>query len=146
MMQRLKEIPIFSSAPTEVEADLYNLVRRAVLKSSEPIRIPLSGAPHLEMIIDEDSWTCVDAFNDDLPIVAWLKFEVKNRTDLHSPIRCVKNYYHFAGAKVSSDALNSTVVYLEAHMNPAPVCMLDQPNQRKKTWKTNTETVLSCVK
>lgn len=145
MMWRLKDLPAFSSAPTTVDASHFNLIRRAVMKSREPIRITLNNMPHVDMIIDEDSWVCVDRSNNDLPIVAWLEFETENRSALHTPIRCSKNYYHFAAGKVAADALEIAANYLTEHYTPAPVCELVIPSKKRKVWRTTTKAELSCV-
>ncbi len=145
MMWRLKDIPVFSSAPTTIDAEIFNQIRRHTLRSADPIRIPLESTPDIHVLIDEDSWVCVDSTNHDFPIVAWVGFDTHNRNTLHTPIKCQKDYYHFGAGKIASSALEETVAYLHDLFAPAPVCNLIPQNQSKKTWKTNTAAELTCI-
>ncbi len=144
MMWRLADVPAYSTYTSAVEAPLYNTIRRAVLHSTQPIRIPIAGLSHIEMIIDEDSWVCVDTTNNDFPIVSWVTFETSKRYALSAPVQCEKNYYHYAAGKVAASALKTAKKYLTEMYSPAPVCTLAS-NKPKKTWKTGTKAVLSCV-
>lgn len=145
MMWRLNDIPVYSTVPTIVDAKIFNLIRLAVLKSREPIRITLNTMSHVDMIIDHDSWVCVDNTNNDFPLVAWVEFETQQRDNLHTPINCKRKAYHFVAGKVAADALATTADYLIEHFTPSPVCELVIHDKKKKVWKTTTAAELSCV-
>lgn len=105
MMWRLKELPIYSSFPTTVEAGHYNQIRLALRRLSGPIRLELINHRNVDLLIDDDSWVCVDRNMGDMPIVAWTDFETQDRSALHAPVTCNLHYYHAAAAVVARDAL-----------------------------------------
>ena len=120
MMWRLKEIPKYSSSGTTVSAAQYNTIRLALRRLSDNLRFPLDGLSHIDMIIDNDSWVCVDRTLNDLPIVAWTDFGEGPR-GLHEPINCQLHYYHFCAGKIARSALIETKAALEAHMQEKSV-------------------------
>ena len=115
MMWRLKEIPKYSSSGTTVSADVYNTIRLALCRLSPVVRMPLPGLAQIDMIIDDDSWVCVDRSMDDLPIVAWTNFSRTER-GLHEPINCQLHYYHFCAGKIGRSALQSTKCLLDGKL------------------------------
>lgn len=108
MMWRLKEVPVYSSFPTQVEAIYYNQIRLALRRLSNPIRLELINQRNIDMVIDNDSWVCVDRSMNDLPIVAWTDFETQGRSSLLDPIKCNLHYYHAAAGLIARDALSIT--------------------------------------
>ncbi len=106
-MSRTGEVPCFARRADQVEARLYNLWRRARLHLTMPVRIPLPGQPGVVMILEANEWVCVDARQNDLPILAWVEFEDRGRDALHLPVRCKLNYYHFAASRYRSRALEA---------------------------------------
>lgn len=108
MMWRLKEVPAFSSFPTQVEPIHFNQIRLALRRLSNPIRLELSNQRNVDMIIDNDSWVCVDRSMNDLPIVAWTDFETRDRNSLLAPVKCNLHYYHGAAGLIVRDALSIT--------------------------------------
>jgi len=144
-MYRLIDLPVYSATPTAITAEQFNLIRRAVINSSQPIRIPLNNLTHVDIIIDKDSWVCVDNSNNDSPIVAWVNFESQHRDAIHTPIGCTKNYYHFAAGKVSATALQTATNYLTENFATAPVCQLPVARKHKKVWQTRTDSQLFCI-
>ena len=115
MMWRLKEVPKYSSSGTTVSAEHYNVTRLALRRISGVIRIPLEGLSHIDMIIDDDSWVCVDRTMNDLPIVAWTNFSNATR-GLHEPINCQLHYYHFCAGKIARNALIATKSLLDSKL------------------------------
>ena len=108
MMWRLKDVPKYSVADSRVEAVYFNKIRLALRRLPGPIRLQLKHLKNMDMIIDEDSWVCVDTSLHDLPIVAWTDFRTEGRDNLHEPIECRLSYYHFKAALLVHDALSIT--------------------------------------
>ena len=115
MMWRLKEVPKYSSSGTTVSAEVYNTVRLALRRLAPVVRMPLPGLAQIDIIIDDDSWVCVDRSMDDLPIVAWTNFSCNER-GLHEPINCQLHYYHFCAAKIARSALQATKSLLDGRL------------------------------
>ena len=145
MMWRLKDIPAVSSLPSTIDAEVYNQVHRIALRSAEPVRIPLVSTAHIHLLIDVDSWVCVDSTNHDFPVVAWLEFDIHNRDSLQQPISCIKNYYRLGAGKVAANALVDALAYFNEHLAPAPVCNLPNTQPTNKVWKTGTAAELRCI-
>ena len=145
MMWRLENLPVYSSAPTKVEARIFNLIRRALRQTDKPIRIPFSYDREVDVLIDEDSWVCVNNTNNDMPFVAWVGFESQGRSALHTPITCTKNYYHYAAGRIACQAMDEIEAFLTEHFEPAPVCMLESASRKRRVWYTSNEIQLSCV-
>lgn len=108
MLRRLNEVPKYSQASCRVQAGDYNIIRLALRRLPEPIVLQLNKLPHINMIIDEDSWVCVDSSLNDLPIIAWTDFQTGRRSNLHEPIQCQLSYYHFQASALVTRALNTT--------------------------------------
>lgn len=108
MMWRLKEMPVYSSFPTQVGAIYYNQIRLALRRLPKPIRLELISQRNIDMIIDIDSWVGVDRSMNDMPIVAWTDFETRDRDDLFAPVTCNLHYYHAAAGLIARDALSIT--------------------------------------
>lgn len=107
-MSRVAGKAIYQQQQDEVTAKLYNLWRRAKLHFKFPIRFPLIGYRGLVMILDEDEWLCIDENNNDMPIICWLDFVDQGRDALHVPVKCTRNYYHFAADKIREHVLELT--------------------------------------
>lgn len=112
MMWRIKEVPKYSSAESRVAAQYYNTIRLALRRISGNIRFKIDGLQGIDMIIDDDSWVCVDRTLNDLPVVAWTDFNVGERNSLQDPVRCQLHYYHFGAATIAHRAIKTTNDYL----------------------------------
>ncbi len=112
-MSRIGEVPVYAQRPDEVSASLYNLWRRAKLHWPCPIRLQLSVQPGVVMILEEREWICADTRQNDLPILAWVEFEDRNRNALHLPVGCMLNYYHFAASRLRAEVLAAAERALE---------------------------------
>ncbi len=99
------DTPYLAQRNGEVDARLYNLWRRAKLHFALPMRLPLVGYAGLVMILDENEWVCADEHQNNIPILAWVEFEDQGRDNLHLPVKCKLNHYHFAASKVRSHSL-----------------------------------------
>ena len=80
--------------PKVIEATTFNQARLALLRVSNPLRVSLKDHPCLDVILSHEQWLCVDACNNDQPIMAWSEFEMQHRTELHKPIECKLYMYH----------------------------------------------------
>jgi hypothetical protein len=94
MFSHLADLPRYSSAECELDAALYNRVTIALRRLGSPLRFPLPWLRHLDMILDDETWIVVDNSLNDIPIMAWLDFQVGHRNALHTPIPCKFYTYH----------------------------------------------------
>jgi len=142
MMQRLHDIPVYSTLETQVPAEYYNRIKLTTLRLGGAVRFGLKGFQYVDVIIDNDSWVCVDTSLDDLPMVAWVDFNVRGRDNLYQPITCTLNYYHYMSGLIARDALPN----IDAHL----LCQLDEwlqydMNTPKKRHKKHAKGHLSLV-
>lgn len=119
MSHWLDGVPVFAERTDEVEARLYNLWRRARLHLELPLRLPLPELTGMVMLLDEESWVCVDERLNDVPVLAWIGFEDRHRDALHLPVRCRLNYYHYAASKIRAEALAELETVLDAAVREA---------------------------
>ncbi len=117
MIKRLKDIPVYSSAQTTIESELFNTIRIATQRLALPIRLSLPRFQYVDIIIDHDSWACVDRSLNDLPIISWTKFEIATRSTLHLPVECLISNYHFQSTQVAVGALAFTKMALERKLS-----------------------------
>ncbi len=115
-MSRVGDLPIYEQRDDEVNAKLYNLWRRAKLHFPCPMRIDLPDLSGMVMILEEHEWVCADEHQNDLPILAWVEFEDKGRSSLHTPVKCKLNYYHFMASKVRKRSLELMEEILEERL------------------------------
>ncbi|ALP52243.1 hypothetical protein Tel_03270 [Candidatus Tenderia electrophaga] len=131
MMWRLKDVPKYTQAESRVQARDYNTVRLALRRLPGPIILQLKDLSHMNMILDEDSWVCVDSSLNDLPIIAWTDFQAAGRANLHEPVRCLLSYYHYQAGALVTKALDSTREQLSRRM-AAPHRDSDGPPTRRR--------------
>ena len=93
MRSRIYEVPTCLIETIEVEAERYNLIRLALLRFGGPLRFPLVGLRNLDIMLDRESWVCVDRSALDLPVAAWNRFEDQSRSDLQADVRCELRHY-----------------------------------------------------
>lgn len=117
-MSRVGEVPVYAQREDRLEAELYNLWRRARLHLPLPIRFDVPGHAGAEMIIEEHEWVCVNGLQNDLPILAWVEFEDEHRDALHLPVPCKLNYYHFAASRLRAAALEAARETLDELLHP----------------------------
>ncbi len=114
-MSRFGEVPAYARRGEQVDASLYNLWRRVRLNLGLPLRFDLPGYRGVSMILEEGHWVCVNAWQQDLPILAWHDFQ-RRRPALHEPVACVLDYYHFAASRYRQPALNAMEMVLNARL------------------------------
>ncbi|NNF96518.1 MAG: hypothetical protein HKM94_06295 [Halobacteria archaeon] len=93
MKSYLDDIPVYESIQTTVSAEHFNLVQIALKRLGSPIRFELPKLRTLDFLLDEETWIIVDRSLNDIPVMAWLNFETKDRS-LHEALNCTLNLYH----------------------------------------------------
>jgi hypothetical protein len=63
----------------KIEAACCNRARLALHRLGRPLRVAIGGHRGLEVILDDRCWLCVDSFHDDVPVLAWCRFDTKGR-------------------------------------------------------------------
>ena len=118
-MSRILTMPVYASRDDEVEAALYNLWRRAKLHLRLPLRFELPPSTQMVLIIEQDHWVVVDQNQYDLPMLAWVDFQDKGRSDLYTPVACTLNYYHYMASQLRKKVLVQMSEILEARLKNA---------------------------
>lgn len=93
MRSRIYEVPACFVETIEVEAERYNLIRLAIARFGGALRFPLIGLRNLDILLDRESWVCVDRSALDLPVAAWNRFEDQGRQQLQGNVRCELRHY-----------------------------------------------------
>ena len=93
MRSRLPNIPVLRSANATIGAEQFNRTRLALMRFENPLRLVLPGLRGLDMMIDRDTWLCIDRTLNDLPVLAWTDFQITGR-GLHEPVACRALYFH----------------------------------------------------
>jgi len=121
-MNRTKDTPIYEQRNDTVDARLFNLWRRARIHELLPQRFEEPDTtPGIAIIADISEWVCVNIAANDLPILAWVDFENRERNSLHIPVCCKLNYYHFAASRYRARSLEILYAGLEQ-------CLLNPEN------------------
>ncbi|NQV84814.1 MAG: hypothetical protein HQ494_13460 [Rhodospirillales bacterium] len=107
MDARLADMPIMAQRPDHLDAATFNIWRRARGRWGHPLRLDGLGLKQMELILCDRYWVCVDAFQHDCPILAWVDIEDSGRSSLHEPIACNLNYYHFAASALRGPVLKA---------------------------------------
>jgi hypothetical protein len=112
---RHDEVPQLSSRPGKVNALYYNHVQTALKRLGNQIRLKIPKLKHLDLILQKDAWIIVDTVLNDVPVLAWTRFETEARDSLHEPIHCEIRFFHFAASMV----LNRTLEAMELMLGEA---------------------------
>jgi hypothetical protein len=94
MRSRLDEVPVLKTLRCRLEASQYNPLRLALLRLGSPLRVELPKLRHLDLVLIDDLWVCVDRMLSDLPIAAWSEFDRTSRHALDEPVPCTLRVYH----------------------------------------------------
>lgn len=124
MKKRLEGLPRYSESSTTVPAELFNTVKLALLRLSNPLRFAIPGLRNIELILDDEAWVCFDNSLNDMPILAWTEFKIEHRDSLVEPIPCEFYTYH-AHAEVILDTVTS---YIMEHLDEELHSNLHQGN------------------
>jgi hypothetical protein len=117
MTTRIHDMPIYATRSEQMDASLYNLWRRARLHLKLPLRLKLPALKSMCLILENDCWVVVDPRHDDLPLLAWVDFQGIGRSNLHQPVACTINYYHFMASAVRPKVLAEIGAELEAQLH-----------------------------
>ncbi len=104
-MSRIGDLPVYQQRDDLVSAKLYNLWRRAKLHFAMPLRLEFAEELGIVMILDQHEWVCANGKQDDLPILAWVEFADQYRDALHTDVKCMLNYYHYAASMYRAKSL-----------------------------------------
>lgn len=115
LYSRHDEVPQLSSRAGKVDALFYNHAQTALKRLGSQIRLKIPKLKHLDLIIQKDAWIIVDITLNDIPVVAWTRFETENRASLHEPIQCEIRFFHFAASMI----LNRTLEAMELMLGEA---------------------------
>jgi len=117
MKSILDNLPCYSRYRAKIEAPVYNRIKLAQIRGGKgklhTLRFQLKELRHLDLIIDDETWICVDRDQNDIPIIAWLNFQTQHRQELHKPIDCEVYSYHAYADMIEQRVLNYTMRYLE---------------------------------
>lgn len=102
MKEILSSVPIYERREAELDAGLVNLVTIALKRLPAPVRISLPKLRTLDLLLDSDAWVVVDNSLNDIPVLAWVDFQLQGRSSLHQPVSCHLNLYHAHGDKLLS--------------------------------------------
>jgi hypothetical protein len=92
--------------PKKIEAECYNRGRLALLRYGNSLRATLSQHRGLEVILNRESWLCVDSLADDQPVLEWREFSVHARDNLYKPVTCKLYLYHNCAGLIMGSALD----------------------------------------
>ena len=96
------------SMQKNIEAACYNHVRLAMHRLGKPLRVELPDHRGLEIILNNESWLCVDSIHDDQPIMMWCDFDTsKHNSALHVDVPCVLHLYHTHASLIMGSALDA---------------------------------------
>ncbi len=105
MASLIDDMPVYARRADEIEAALYNLWRRARARFGAPLRLAMPAFKGVALVLEERAWVCINLYQNELPILAWVDFEDEGRAALHTPVACHLNYYHYAASKLRGPAL-----------------------------------------
>lgn len=118
MSTRLDDVPAHKVETTYIEAARFNRVKLALLRLDNPIRLSLPGLKGMDVILEEETWVCVDRTLYDLPVIAWTDFDVLQRDNLHKPILCKQLLYHVHASVIIESVLSSMDFLLDERLRP----------------------------
>ena len=113
---RLADMPVMARRDDHLDAEVFNVWRRARRRWGPRLRLDDLGLKQMEMVLTDRYWVCVDAIRHDCPILAWVDIQDTDRASLHEPIPCTLNYYHFAASAVRAKVLAKVKEVLEARL------------------------------
>ncbi len=108
MTSRLQALTPLRSMQKLIEARCYNHARLALLRAARPVRVTLPRHRCLDVIVEDHGWLCVDCAQDDLPVLAWHRFDTtRHNAALHEPVPCLLELYHMHAGLVMGTALDA---------------------------------------
>ncbi len=133
MSTRIENVPRLKTVPASINAQLYNITRLATIRFGTPLRLRLPGLRTIDVILNRNTWVCVDRAMYDLPALAWTHINHEARLALHTPVESELHYYHIHANISAHKVLDSLHAGLEemlanaAPNKPGQVIKLPQP-------------------
>jgi hypothetical protein len=106
--------------PKLIEAACYNRARLALRRLGWTLRVAIGGHRRLEVILDDLCWLWVDGFYDDVPVLAWCRFDTRERWDLRAPVPCSLQVCHLHGGVVMGAVLEARKPALDQRLGNRP--------------------------
>lgn len=94
MKSKLEDLPTFEIRQVTVKAIHYNLAQVALKRLGCPLRFVLPKLRTLDLHLEKDAWIVVDKSLNDIPVMAWVDFDISERASLHEDIPCTLKIYH----------------------------------------------------
>jgi len=121
MSTRIENVPKLRTVPASINAQLYNTALLAILRLEAPLRIRLPGLRTIDVVLNRNTWVCLDRAMYDLPALAWTHINQTGRGALHAPVECELHYYHIHANISAHKVLDSLHTALEEMLaNAAP--------------------------
>jgi len=121
MSTRIENAPKLRTVPASINAELYNIALLATLRFEAPPRIRLPGLSTIDVVINRNTWVCLDRAMYDLPALTWTHINQNGRSALHTPVDCELHYYHIHANISAHKVLSNLYAALEKMLaNPAP--------------------------
>lgn len=117
MSSRIDEVPKLRTQPTLIDGARYNQVRLGLIRLKNPLRLSLPGLRGMDILLDNQSWICVDRTLYDLPVLAWTDFEVDSRLGIHEPVRCLLHYYHIHAELITETVLSTVMTEIAQRLD-----------------------------
>jgi len=93
--------------PKRIDAVCYNRIRLELLRRGAPLRVAVPRHRGLEILLTDEVWLGIQALGQDLPLLAWSRFEVTARTGLNEPVVCQLSLYHVHAGLIMGSALEA---------------------------------------
>lgn len=99
---------------TSLTAEQFNAIRLGILRLGSPLTFDLNDIKGLRCILDDHAWVFVDRFVNDMPLLAWTRFET--RSTLNEQISCELRLYHFKADLLVEKALRLVIEAVDTQM------------------------------
>ena len=110
----------------------YNLVHIALKRLENPLRLELPRLRTLDLILENDAWIVVDRSLNDIPVVAWIDFNVAHRETLHEPVACERRTYHTHALLIVDKVIEAMHLILGERLGKPTPAGTDQVTPLKK--------------
>lgn len=119
MVSRIEGVPVIAKRRDRVPARLYNLWRRSRMHLGVEQSLSLPGMKEMELILEAHAWVVVDHNRNQVPVLAWVDFQVSPQRGLHESVPCTLNYYHFMASSLRGKVVNAMGDELEKRLKLA---------------------------
>lgn len=99
-----------------VEARQYNQVQIGLKTLQPQIRFQIPRLKHMDLILQKEAWIVVDRVLNDMPVLAWMHFQVSQRDNLHKPIHCEVYTWHFLAGMLMTRTLETLNAMMQAKL------------------------------